>query len=193
MSTMTDYTQDEIDKLMAAPMLVSMYVMGSSLSGPVGLVREMMAGVQTAIDAGKQAAPDSLFYTLWSEENMKIQQDKVKQETKASTEGAQNMDEAKGKMLGDIKTSLTIISAKGSPEEVDTFKRLIGDVARNVADAAKEGGFMGIGGVQVNEAERQAMRDIHDAMGMMGEQVTSPDNMASAAPQTAPGAEPTQA
>ena len=48
MSAIADYTQDQVEKMMAAPMLVSMYVMGSSLSGPVGLVKEMMAGVDTA-------------------------------------------------------------------------------------------------------------------------------------------------
>ena len=60
MSTLADYTQDEIEKMMAAPMLVSMYVMGTALSGPVGLVKEMMAGVDTAMKAAKAAAPDSV-------------------------------------------------------------------------------------------------------------------------------------
>jgi hypothetical protein len=164
MSTLTDYTQDQVEKLMAAPMLVSMYVMGSSLSGPVGLVKEMMAGVETAIEAGKQSAPNSLFTELWSEENLKLQQDKMQQETKESTAGAQNMDEAKAKMLGDIKNAVSIISAQGSPEEVAAYKKLLTDVAQNVAHAAKEGGFLGIGGELVNEAERTAMTDIQNAV-----------------------------
>ena len=46
---------------MASPMIVSMYVMGSSLSGPIGIVKEMMAGVETAVAGGKAAAPGSLF------------------------------------------------------------------------------------------------------------------------------------
>lgn len=164
MSVLADYTQDEIEKLMAAPMLVSMYVMGSSLSGPIGLVKEMMAGVETAIEAGKNAAPDSLFNALWSEQNMKIQQDKMQQETRESTAGAQNMDEAKAKMLGDIKNAVGILSAKGSPEEVVAYKKLMTEVAQNVANAAREGGFMGIGGELVNDAERTAMSDIQNAV-----------------------------
>ncbi len=165
MSTLTDYTQDEIEKLMTAPLLVSMYVMGSSLSGPVGLVKEMMAGVETAMDAGKNAAPGSLFNMLWSEQNMKTQQDKMQQETRDSTQGAQDMTQAKAKMLDDIKAATAIMTAKGSPDEVAAYKKLMVDVAQNVANAAKEGGFMGIGGVQVNDAEKQAIAEIRSAVG----------------------------
>jgi hypothetical protein len=165
MSTMADYTQDEIEKLMATPMIVSMYVMGSSLSGPIGLVKEMMAGVETAIEAGKRAPAGSLFSTLWSEQNMKAQQDKLQQETKESTQGAKDMAEAKAKMLQDIQGAVAIMSAKGSPDEVQAYKQLVVQVAEKVADAAKEGGFMGIGGVQVNEAEQHAIADIRGAIG----------------------------
>lgn len=166
MSVLSDYTQDEIEKLMASPLLVSMYVMGSSLSGPIGLVQEMMAGVETALKAGKSAAPGTLFADLWSEQNMKAQQDKMQQETKESTKGAQNMDQAKAQMKADITAATNILRQKGSPDEVTAFQNLMVDVAQNVANAAKEGGFMGIGGTQVNDAEKQALADIRTAVGL---------------------------
>lgn len=165
MSALSDYTQDEVEKMMAAPMLVSMYVMGSSLSGPVGLVKEMMAGVEAAMTAAKDAAPGSVLSALFSEENMKEQQTKMQQETRDSTAGAQNMEEAKAKMLDDVKQAVGILSAKGSPEEVGAYKKLMTDVAEKVANAAKEGGFMGIGGSLVNDAEKTAMSDVQNAVG----------------------------
>lgn len=164
MSVLADYTQDQVEKLMAAPMLVSMYVMGSSLSGPVGLVKEMMAGVETAMQAAKDSAPNSVLASLFSEENMKTQQSKMQQETSESTEGAQNMDEAKSKMLGEVKQAVGIITEKGSPEEIAAYKKLMVAVAEKVANAAKEGGFMGIGGELVNAAEKSAIADIQSAV-----------------------------
>jgi len=164
MSTMADYTQDEIEKMMVAPMLVSMYVMGASVSGPIGLVKEMMAGVETAVKVGKASEPGSLFNALFSEENMKAQQDKMQQGTKESTQGAQNMDEAKAKMLADLQAAVGIVAAKGSPEELTTYKQMMVQAAENVANAAKEGGFMGIGGVVVNDAEKQAITEISAAL-----------------------------
>jgi hypothetical protein len=38
--------------------------------------------------------------------------------------------------------------------------------AQNVAEAAKEGGFLGIGGVRVSDAERAALGDIAGALGV---------------------------
>lgn len=164
MSVLADYTQDQVEKMMAAPMLVSMYIMGSSLSGPVGLVKEMMAGVDTAMNAAKASAPDSVLSSLFSEENMQAQQTKMQQETSESTQGAQSMDEAKTKMLGDVKQAVGIISEKGTPAEIAAYKQLMVSVAENVAHAAKEGGFMGIGGTLVNDAEKTAISDIQSAV-----------------------------
>lgn len=164
MSALTDYTQDEVEKMMAAPMVVSMYIMGSALSGPIGLVKEMMAGVETAMDAAKAAAPDSVLGALFSEDNMKMQQEKMQQETRESTDGAQNMDQAKAKMLDELKQAVTILSTKGSPAEVDAYKKLMVSIAEHVANAAKEGGFMGIGGTLVNDAEKTAIADIQNAV-----------------------------
>ncbi len=164
MSALGDFTQDEIEKMMAAPMLVSMYVMGASLSGPIGLVKEMMAGVETAMQAAKDAAPDSLLGALFSEENIKAQQTKMQEETQASTAGAQDMEQAKAKMLADIKQAVAILSAKGSPDEIAAYKNLLVDAADNVANAATEGGFMGIGGTLVNDAEKSALREIQNAV-----------------------------
>lgn len=187
MSALTDYTQDEIEKMMAAPMLVSMYIMGTAISGPIGLVKEMMAGIETAMKAGKAAGADSLLASLFSEENLKAQQDKMQQETKESTQGAQNMDQAKAKMLADLQVAVGILAAKGSPEELATYQDLMVKVAENVAHAAKEGGFMGMGGVLVNDAEKQAMADIAAAVNEPKPYVPAPAETAPV--ESAPAAE----
>jgi hypothetical protein len=57
-----------------------------------------------------------------------------------------------------------IVAAKGSPEELATYKQLMVQAAQNVANAAKEGGFMGIGGVVVSDAEKQALGEITAAL-----------------------------
>jgi hypothetical protein len=74
------------------------------------------------------------------------------------------MEQAKAKMLTDIKQAVAILAAKGSPEEIAAYKNLIVDVADNVANAATEGGFMGIGGTLVSDAEKSAIREIQNAV-----------------------------
>ena len=85
-------------------------------------------------------------------------------ETKQSTAGAQNMDQAKAKMLDDIKAAAASFGSQRHAEENAAYQKLIVDVARNVADAAKEGGFMGIGGVQ-GERRRKTGDDGHSIRG----------------------------
>jgi hypothetical protein len=39
------------------------------------------------------------------------------------------------------------------------------DLGKNVAEASSEGGFLGIGGVQVSDAEKATLADISRALG----------------------------
>ncbi len=182
MTAVANYTQEETEKMMVAPMLVSMYVMGASVSGPIGLVKEMMAGVETAMQAGRDAPVDSMLRALFSEENMKAQQDKMQQETKESTQGAQNMDQAKAKMTADLQVAMGIVNAKASAEDAAAYKALMLKVAEKVANAAKEGGFMGIGGVLVNDAEKQAIAEITAALDNPAPYVPAPEAPAAETP-----------
>lgn len=45
-------------------------------------------------------------------------------------------------------------------EDAEAYRRFVLDVARAAAEAHKEGGFVGIGGKQVSEAEQAAIDDI---------------------------------
>ncbi|MDM7912218.1 MAG: hypothetical protein QUS09_03895 [Methanotrichaceae archaeon] len=47
------------------------------------------------------------------------------------------------------------------------FSDMILKVADNVAGEAKEGGFLGFGGQQVSNEERQAISSIHNALGKL--------------------------
>ncbi len=56
--------------------------------------------------------------------------------------------------------AVAILEAKASPEEVATYKRFVVAVAEAAAGAHREGGFAGIGGQQVSEAEQAALDDM---------------------------------
>lgn len=164
MSNLSDYTPDQVEKMMTAPMLIGMYIMGASLSGPVGLVREMMAAVESALEAGKAAAPGSLFSELWSEENLRAKQAQIQQETQDTTRDSKDMEQARGLMLDDVRAAVAALAERGTPTEVAAYKQLLREVAERVANAAKEGGFMGVGGVLVNDAEKKALEVLATAL-----------------------------
>jgi hypothetical protein len=64
-----------------------------------------------------------------------------------------------------LRESIGILEAKATDEEVDGYKRFVMTVAQAVAGAHKEGGFLGIGGKEVSDAENRALDEISTALG----------------------------
>jgi hypothetical protein len=64
-----------------------------------------------------------------------------------------------------LRNAMAILEAKATPVEVDDYKRFVMTVAQEVAGAHKEGGFLGIGGKPVSEAENRALDEISSALG----------------------------
>ncbi len=64
-----------------------------------------------------------------------------------------------------LRDAIAILEAKANPAEIDAYKRFVMTVAQAVAGAHKEGGFLGIGGKQISDAENQALDEISTALG----------------------------
>jgi hypothetical protein len=60
----------------------------------------------------------------------------------------------------------TILGAKARPEDAVAFKAYLLRVANTVSGAAKEGGFLGIGGQAVSPQEQQIVAQIAAALGV---------------------------
>jgi hypothetical protein len=66
--------------------------------------------------------------------------------------------------LANLQEVSAILDAK-APNDAAAFKSWLRDISQKVAEAADEGGFMGIGGVAVSEAEKATVADIAKALG----------------------------
>ena len=64
-----------------------------------------------------------------------------------------------------LRTAMSILESKATPADADAYKTFVMTVAQAVAEAHKEGGFLGIGGTRVSEAEDQALDEISHALG----------------------------
>jgi hypothetical protein len=64
-----------------------------------------------------------------------------------------------------VSEAISILETKATPEEVDAYKRFVMTLAQAVASAHKEGGFLGIGGKEISDAENQALDEISTALG----------------------------
>ena len=64
-----------------------------------------------------------------------------------------------------LTEAISILEQKATPEEIDAYKRFVMTLAQAVANAHKEGGFLGIGGKEISDAENQALDEISKALG----------------------------
>jgi hypothetical protein len=64
-----------------------------------------------------------------------------------------------------LREASRIIEAKATASEIEDYKRFVWTVAQAVAHAHKEGGFLGVGGKPVSDAENRALDEISTALG----------------------------
>jgi hypothetical protein len=75
-----------------------------------------------------------------------------------------------------VRGAIDTVEAKGTAPEVEDFKRFIYAVARNTAEAHKEGGFLGIGGTKISEPEAEALQRLAETMGYAAPPLEPADN-----------------
>lgn len=161
MSIKDNFTADEWFKVMTGPGRAGAAVVAASPSGLTGLVAEAQAigqAVRESVSAQSrtpllEAMAADLLGTAPDPQAMPHQ------------ERARNMDEARAQSLEGVRQAAWLVSAKTSPEDAAAYRAMLINVAERTAGAAKEGGFLGIGGEQVNDKERAVIEELRALLG----------------------------
>ena len=77
--------------------------------------------------------------------------------------GESNPADIKSKCIETLRRVAEVLDAK-APADASAFKTWLRQISQHVAEAAKEGGFLGIGGVAVSEAEKATLTEISTAL-----------------------------
>ena len=162
MATKSDFTPEEWAQVERSPMMASIGVVAASPNGPIGVLKEMFAVAkliaETKARAGSNALVDAVVADLTSKEGM----ERAKKPTDLK---GLSPEQARMHAMEALKTVAAIVDRK-APADAPAFKQWLQDVALRVANAAKEGGFLGIGGTLVSDSERAALRDTAAALGL---------------------------
>ncbi|MGI9500607.1 MAG: hypothetical protein ACR2P3_11245 [Geminicoccaceae bacterium] len=65
----------------------------------------------------------------------------------------------------DCRAAATLVEVKASPDEAAEYKQGVLSIAKKVAMAASEGGFLGFGGEQFGEPEQKFPSEVEAAFG----------------------------
>jgi hypothetical protein len=159
MTSKADFTEEEWVRLKRAPFIAGMAISLADPGGPIEAVKETAATLNTVKDAAESGGPDELAPALAREALEEARQRKsplADFKPKGATAGAQILDE-----LRDVSR---ILSEKADPEEAATVRQWLLDAAKEAADAAKEGGFMGFRAERVSEGEQRMLDKLREVL-----------------------------
>ncbi|HYZ26703.1 MAG TPA: hypothetical protein VE597_07330 [Geminicoccaceae bacterium] len=74
-------------------------------------------------------------------------------------------EEASTNAVEGLRQVAALLDAK-APADAAAFKTWLQSIAQHVAEASKEGGFLGFGGVQVSDAEKATLAQITTALSL---------------------------
>ena len=69
-------------------------------------------------------------------------------------------------VLAELAAVQAMVAAHATAEEASAFGAWLLATAQAAANSAKEGGFMGMGGTAVTEAETAALKEVAEALGV---------------------------
>ncbi|MCB0044768.1 MAG: hypothetical protein KDD92_05010 [Caldilineaceae bacterium] len=160
MTTKADFSAEQWQALMQAPMAVGTLV---TLSSPAigDALKESVAVAQAIAKAAQSSGNSELMNAMASEFTNRASA----KEAQIKPEG-RDPEAIKSQMLGIVRNAAEVIDSKASPEEAAELKQWLYGLGEAAANAAKEGDFLGIGGQKVNADEEAALAEIKQALGM---------------------------
>src|SRR6185295_17659768 len=163
MANKQNFKPDEWTKILESTMLAGMAVSAAEPSGLWGALKEAFASSSALAAAKSDAGSNELVRAVVADFETKEGRSAVKKALRQHLAGAKPAD-AVQRSLANLREVSTILNAK-APQDAAGFKAWLQAISKNVAEASSEGGFLGIGGVQVSDAEKATLADISKALG----------------------------
>jgi hypothetical protein len=162
MAHKASFAPEEWKQLLEGPMLASMAVTAAEPSGLWGMLKESLAAGGALAKAKADAGTNELIKAVVADFNTAEGRGAARDGLQARLSGSKPA-EVRDKSIAGLRQVAALVEAK-APGDAAAFKSWLQTIARQVAEAAKEGGFLGFGGVQVSDAEKATLAEISAAL-----------------------------
>ena len=166
MATKASFTPEEWTLLLESPMMAGMAVSAAEPSGLFGMLKESFATGSALVAAKMDAAANGLVKAVAADFETAEGRATARDGLKARLASGKPAD-IKSKALETLRQVAGLLDAK-APEDAAAFKAWLAQISRDDAASAKEGGFLGIGGVQVSDAENATLDELAQALRLPG-------------------------
>ena len=158
----SNFTPDEWKLLLESVMMASIAITAAEPHGLWELLQESFAGgaelAKAKMDPGADAIIKAVVADFGTSEGRSIARDGLKEKFTGS-----KPPEIKAKCIDTLRQVAQVVDTK-APGDAIAFKTWLRQISQHVAEAAKEGGFLGIGGVAVSDAEKATLAEISEAL-----------------------------
>jgi hypothetical protein len=162
MFSKSNFSSDEWSRVAASPMLVCAAVSAADPGGLWGLLKEASAGGFALVEAKRDPNASPLLKAMADDLASSESRSSITSKAQAVFQDAKPAD-IKERALAELRSVAAIVESKAF-EEAEAFKDWLRAIAQKAAEAAKEGGFLGFGGVAVSDAEKVALGEITQAL-----------------------------
>ncbi|MFM8322260.1 MAG: hypothetical protein ACKOC5_15205 [Chloroflexota bacterium] len=178
MSTISDYSTEDWALLKETLAKTPLLVMAVSPQGLFGLVREGAALTRSLAYVMQAGLGHPLIDALWRELQTPASPagepadgpagpDPASSEPEQPTPQQKDLDTLRRETLARCRRASQALAARAAPEEAEYYRQAVLWVCWQTAQAAREdGGWFGIGAVQVTGDEKEALRQVAFALGL---------------------------
>jgi hypothetical protein len=158
MTSKADFTEDEWVKLYRAPLVAGMGVSLADIGGPIEMSKESLAAMKTAVTPTEE---QGLVVDLSAGLKVVLEEKQNPMSDLKPESGA----DPRELILDELREANRIVTEKATAEEATGYRAWVLQSAKNAAEAAKEGGFFGIGAVTVSEGEQTFLSRVEEMLG----------------------------
>lgn len=162
MADKSSFTPEEWSQLLQGVMAAGIAVTAAEPSGLWGMLKEGLASSRALLQAKTGGGADPLLKAIVESFETSEGRAAAKDGLQAKVKGAKP-EEIKQRCIEAVQQAAGIVDAK-APSDAPAFKTWLLQISTNVAEAAKEGGFLGFGGTPVSEAEKATLGEISSAL-----------------------------
>jgi hypothetical protein len=161
MADKSTFTAEEWAVLLKSPGMAGLAIVAADPSGPFGALKESFATGKALAEIKMQGSSNSLIKSVVED----MTTDTGREASRPAEILGMSTEQAKAHALDICKRAAAIADAKAGAEAAE-FKSWLVSISQRVAEASKEGGFLGIGGTRVSAEESAAIKEVAGAMGI---------------------------
>ena len=162
MADKSNFAPDEWKLLLESVTMAGIAVTAADPSGLWGLLKESLAESGALVQAKMDPAANPLIKAVVADFETAQGRRAARDGLKEKLAGSKPV-EIKARCIETLRQAGAVVDAK-APGDAAAFKGWLRQISQHVAEAATEGGFLGIGGTAVSEAEKATLTEISSAL-----------------------------